>query len=92
LPAPVEQVVAWAVREGTTNLLRHSDASYCEIGLSRIGRRVSLEMVNDGVRSAVSADGSGIAGLHERAAALGGRASMQATGNTFRLAVILEVG
>jgi len=92
LPAPVEQVVAWAVREGTTNLLRHSDASYCEIKLSRIGRRVSLEMVNDGVRSAVSTDGSGIGGLHERAAALGGRASMRATGNTFRLAVILEVG
>lgn len=92
LPAPVEQVVAWAVREGTTNLLRHSDASYCEIKLNRIGGRVSLEMVNDGVRPAVSADGSGIAGLHERAAALGGRASMQATGDTFRLVVILEVG
>ncbi len=92
LPAPVEQVVAWAVREGTTNLLRHSDASYCEIKLVRIGRRVSLEMVNDGVRSAVSADGSGIAGLHERAAALGGRASLQTTGDTFRLVVILEVG
>jgi two-component system sensor histidine kinase DesK len=91
LPQSVEQVLAWAVREGTTNLLRHSDASYCVIKLHRIGGQVSLEMTNDGVRSAGTGDGSGIAGLHERAAALGGRATTRTAGDTFRLAVILEV-
>ncbi|TDU90740.1 two-component system sensor histidine kinase DesK [Kribbella voronezhensis] len=91
LPSPVERVLAWAVREGTTNLLRHSDASYCVIKLTLVDGQVSLEMVNDGVRSAVSADGSGIAGLHERAAALGGHVSTQTAGNTFRLSVSLEV-
>ncbi|WP_112249016.1 sensor histidine kinase [Kribbella monticola] len=91
LPEPAERVLAWAVREGTTNLLRHSDASYCVIKLTLVDGQVRLEMTNDGVRSAVSVDGSGIAGLHERAAALGGRAHTQTAGNTFRLSVSLEV-
>ena len=52
-------VLAWAVREGTTNLLRHSDATRCTITLGP----GSVEMTNDGVRSPRSADGSGIEGL-----------------------------
>src|SRR6185312_6506590 len=31
LPGPVEEALAWAVREAATNLLRHSAATRCDI-------------------------------------------------------------
>lgn len=74
LPAlgrPVEAVLAWAVREGTTNVLRHSDARGCSITAGRSGGAVRLEMTNDGARGP-EATGSGLAGLRARAEALSG--------------------
>jgi len=43
LPANVESVLAWAVREGVTNVVRHSRARRCTISLSRdqAGARVT---------------------------------------------------
>lgn len=75
VPAAVEQVLAWAVREGTTNLLRHSAASTATITLARQDGTIELEMVNDGVPAHVIGDGTGLAGLRERATALGGAAT-----------------
>ena len=39
LPAEVENVLAWAVREATTNVVRHSGARACAITLSTRRRR-----------------------------------------------------
>jgi two-component system sensor histidine kinase DesK len=93
---PVEEVLAWAVREGTTNMLRHSDATACSITAVRRGRdgAVRLEIVNDGVRAQGLAmgeragGGTGIAGLTERSRALSGSAAAgPAPGRRFRLVV-----
>ncbi|MFE0025256.1 sensor histidine kinase [Amycolatopsis sp. NPDC059021] len=84
LPAPVRTVLAVVLREGVTNVLRHSEVEHCEIAVRRVENRVSLEIVNDGVRSgngsaAPRADGraeaasSGIENMSERVTALGGR-------------------
>ena len=35
LPKSVEGMLAWAVREGTTNVIRHSRARHCDIRLAR---------------------------------------------------------
>jgi two-component system, NarL family, sensor histidine kinase DesK len=89
LPAPVERVLAWAVREGVTNVLRHSQASTCSITAGRRDGRVRLEIVNDGAR-APAGRGSGLAGLTERATALAGSVSAGPLGDgSFRL--LLEV-
>ncbi|MEJ3747496.1 histidine kinase, partial [Actinomycetes bacterium KLBMP 9797] len=78
LPARVATVLATLVREGVTNVLRHSKARWCEIGLSRVGSAVVLDIVNDGVPvdpvDAVSsgAAGSGIPNMRHRIAWLGG--------------------
>jgi two-component system sensor histidine kinase DesK len=82
LPWPVEEVLAWAVREGTTNLLRHSDATACSITVAwrSPDGTVRLEIVNDGVQGSGSngskgegaGRGTGIGGLTERARALSG--------------------
>ncbi|GAA2511007.1 sensor histidine kinase [Streptomyces gobitricini] len=34
LPAPVQSALAWVVREGTTNVLRHGDARRCSVSVS----------------------------------------------------------
>ena len=89
LPAPVEAVFAWAVREGVTNMLRHSQARVCSITAVRRDGTVRLEIVNDGA-GPPSRGGSGLAGLGERARALSGSVSAQRTRDgRFRLAVEL---
>jgi two-component system sensor histidine kinase DesK len=60
--------LGWAVREGVTNVLRHSEARTCTISL----RGKVLTMSNDGVPSTAIRFGSGLTGLRERVAALGG--------------------
>lgn len=75
LPGPVEEVLAWAVREAATNLLRHSSASRCRISMRRTADAVRLDVANDGAGNAAVTDeigGSGLTGLAERLVPLGG--------------------
>ncbi|WP_394621851.1 histidine kinase [Lentzea sp. JNUCC 0626] len=74
VPTEVEVTLATVLREGVTNLLRHSKAEHCEIELSTSGRLVALDIVNDGVPAVArkSGDGSGIGNLTTRVRALGG--------------------
>ena len=48
LPPAVDDVLGWAVREGVTNILRHSEAATCSITARREAGRIRLEIVNDG--------------------------------------------
>lgn len=89
LSPAVEEVLAWAVREGVTNVLRHSDARTCLITAGCWDGRVRLEMVNDGAHP-LSGGGKGLAGLSERARALSGSVSAgPAPDGRFRLTVEL---
>ena len=90
LPGDVQRVLAWAVREGTTNLLRHSDATACTITLAHADGMISLSIRNDGVRQPSLGDGSGLAGVKARAAAVDGWAGAQLSdGGEFELLVTL---
>jgi two-component system sensor histidine kinase DesK len=69
--------MAWAVREGVTNVIRHSRARHCEIRLTQDGEEVRAEISDDGLGSTSEHDGtyssgSGLSGLAERVAASGG--------------------
>jgi two-component system sensor histidine kinase DesK len=89
LARPTEEVLAWAVREGITNVLRHSQATTCSVTGARQDGMVRLEIVNDGARPPAG-EGNGLAGLAERARALSGSASGQRLrGGRFRLLVEL---
>jgi two-component system sensor histidine kinase DesK len=68
LPADVDTVLAWAVREGTTNVIRHSHAHRCAIRVRTDGDRAALEIEDDGdAAAAAPRGGSGLDGLRERA-------------------------
>jgi two-component system sensor histidine kinase DesK len=86
LEPAAEQLLAWAVREGITNVLRHSSARLCSITVVRRLGLVRLEIENDGARKRRS-DGTGLAGLATRARQLSGEVSTHHTGDRFRLVV-----
>ncbi len=97
-PAPTEEVLAWAVREGITNVVRHSRARRCAIRLELDGDEAFLDVVDDGVGAlpvGPDADGagSGLVGLRERAAAAGGALETGSGpgGGGFRLRVSVPV-
>ncbi|MFF4712073.1 sensor histidine kinase [Streptomyces eurythermus] len=73
LPAEVRSALGWVVREAATNVLRHGDASRCRVGLTVREGRAVLTVENDGaVATGGGGGGSGLAGLRERLAAVGG--------------------
>ncbi|MER5325554.1 sensor histidine kinase [Streptosporangium roseum] len=63
-----DALLGWAVREGVTNVIRHSGARACEIRLDG----AILEIHDDGRGPGGSGNGNGLRGLAERAVALGG--------------------
>lgn len=76
LPIEKETVLATVLREGVTNLLRHSRAKRCRIILREESGRVRLTVSNDGVvPGARRTDrlGGGLDNLTERLSRVGGR-------------------
>jgi two-component system, NarL family, sensor histidine kinase DesK len=66
------ELFGWVVREGLTNIVRHSHASSCVVRLSAS----AVEIVDDGVGGtgpgSAGPPGNGLTGLRERVAAAGG--------------------
>ncbi|HEY4385668.1 MAG TPA: sensor histidine kinase [Ktedonobacteraceae bacterium] len=82
LPTAAEGALAWAVREGVTNVIKHSRARRCIISLKRERAMVSIQVSNDGAPESTNdgtathntgKEGNGLRGLAERIEALGGR-------------------
>ncbi|HEX7005454.1 MAG TPA: sensor histidine kinase [Trueperaceae bacterium] len=71
LPPVAEGVLVLALREGATNVVRHSAASSCQVTLSAEGGIVRLTVEDDG-RGMQEPEGSGLTGMHERVESLGG--------------------
>ena len=52
LPQAVDAALAWAVREGTTNVVRHSKATYVAIRVSSGAATVTAEISDNGPAAA----------------------------------------
>jgi two-component system sensor histidine kinase DesK len=87
LPPEVDALLAWTVREGSTNIVRHSGARHAGITVTVTGASASAELTDDGAgppaghgapdgssepAAATGTAGTGLAGLAERAGRLGG--------------------
>jgi two-component system sensor histidine kinase DesK len=87
----VEAVLAWAVREGVTNVMRHSQAKRCAIRITNKDGRATLEVVDDG-RGGTPEAGSGLHGLRERVLERGGTLTAEPLPHEgFRLRVTLPL-
>lgn len=76
----VEETLAWAVREATTNALRHSGADTCSITLHDDGSEVVLSVSDNGIGAVSPMVGCGLAGLRERVAAVAGSLEFEGAG------------
>lgn len=69
LPPPVATTLATVLREGVTNVVRHSTATWCAFSVSTAGGMAWLEIANDGAGGAADAgpcSGSGLRNLSDR--------------------------
>lgn len=77
LPPTVDAVLAWTVREGVTNVIRHSRAHHCTIRITCESGSVRAVITNDGDwrrdSIALNKTRSGLAGLTERVSIHGGQ-------------------
>lgn len=77
IPPAADEVLAWTVREGTTNILRHATASAAIITLERRDGVAGVDIRNDGAPPVTGDGGSGLAGLAGRIGELSGTLSHQ---------------
>jgi len=89
-PGPLDDrtdtVLAIVLREGVTNLLRHSEARQCTLEVERTATEVRMRIANDGVAYlAETQPGMGLSSLTGRVGALGGRLRTESDGDRFTL-------
>ncbi|QLE71852.1 sensor histidine kinase [Streptomyces rectiverticillatus] len=94
LPPQTAALLGWVVREGVTNVVRHSGARRCTVEVRGETDQVRLEITDNGrgVGSERTVPGTGLKGLTERMAAAGGHLTAGPDGRKgFRLVAELPV-
>jgi two-component system sensor histidine kinase DesK len=84
-----ESVLALALREAVTNVVRHSRAHNCRLRLQQTNGSCHLEVHDDG-RGGAQAEGNGLRGMRERIEAFGGTL-LRETGHGTKLSITLPV-
>jgi two-component system sensor histidine kinase DesK len=95
-PPEIDEVLAWTVREGATNVIRHSRARHCEIRFTDDEASVRAEVIDDGSGAppgvATVTAGAGLSGLAERVSEIDGRLEAgPGDAGGFRLQVLLPL-
>ncbi len=76
-----ESVLALAIREGVTNVVRHAGASTCRLRLARDAHGCRVTITDDG-RGTLASEGLGLTGMRERVEALGGTLAREVANGT----------
>ena len=94
LPAALQVAIYRIVQEGLTNVMRHAGGARATVLVEVSAEEVAVEVRDDGSGTPTTATaagtGSGLAGMHERAGALGGSLQSGAlVGGGFRVRAVL---
>jgi two-component system sensor histidine kinase DesK len=84
-----ETVLALALREAVTNVVRHAQARQCSVRLQRDHDLCTMEIADNGL-GADAPEGNGLRGMRERLEAIGGSLQRQTTPGT-RLVIHLPL-
>jgi signal transduction histidine kinase len=76
LPAPVEAAAYFVVAEALTNVVKYAEAGRAGVVIRRRGPDLIVTVSDDGVGGASIGRGSGLSGLQDRVAAVGGTLSL----------------
>ncbi len=94
LPPAVDELFGWVLREGVTNVVRHSGARHCDVRLVLEGDDATIEVSDDGAAAGAAgpaetdaSPGGGLVGLRERADAAGAELRLTRTPEGLTLAV-----
>ncbi|MGH9272852.1 MAG: sensor histidine kinase [Ilumatobacteraceae bacterium] len=71
-PAAIESAAYFVVNEALTNVARHAKATRAHVSIARAGDRLVVEVRDDGVGGADVRAGTGLQGLRDRIAGMGG--------------------
>ncbi|KQW96432.1 histidine kinase [Massilia sp. Root418] len=79
MPATAENVLALALREAVTNILRHAGATRCDVSLALQDGLIVFRISDNGKAGGAGAvvQGNGLRGMQERVAQLGGWLGMR---------------
>jgi len=69
----IESAAYFVVAEALTNVARHSQAQEALVRMYRLGSRLLIEIIDDGIGGAAIGRGTGLSGLADRVGALDGR-------------------
>ncbi|WP_053226277.1 sensor histidine kinase [Solirubrobacter soli] len=72
LPPSIEAAAYFLIAEALTNVARYAEASSATVQVRRVGEELLVEVADDGVGGVDPSAGSGIRGLQDRVAAVGG--------------------
>jgi two-component system sensor histidine kinase DesK len=89
IPPSHEGVLALALREAVTNVIRHAQAHSCDLRLRPVADGCELEIKDDGC-GRMSPEGTGLTGMRHRVEALGGKLVREVSSGT-RLLITLPV-
>ena len=71
-PSPVESTAYFVVAEALTNVARHAEATRAWVAIVRVGDKLIVEIRDDGTGGAHERGGTGLRGLRDRVASIGG--------------------
>jgi signal transduction histidine kinase len=92
-PAEVEATAYFVVAEGLTNIARYAEASTARVVVRTEGERLVVRVTDDGRGGADPGAGSGLRGLADRLAAIGGELAVTSEpGSGTTLQATLPVG
>jgi len=93
LPDPIEATAYFAVSEALTNVAKYARASTVTVGAERANGSLVVRVADDGVGGADPSKGTGLRGLFDRVAAVGGELRIDSPpGRGTRLTIELPVG
>ncbi|WP_166980024.1 sensor histidine kinase [Paramicrobacterium fandaimingii] len=87
LSPQVDSLFAWVVREATTNVLRHANATRCTVRITSDDAGDTMEIADNGHGAVAAEWGSGIRGMRERAERIGGTLDIRSDARGFALTV-----
>ncbi len=79
LPPEADAALGWVVREAVTNVVKHSQASTCQVSLvlaTNPTNHATLDITDDGVGRRGRRAGSGLSNITDRVAALNGKTTL----------------
>ncbi|MGO4777552.1 sensor histidine kinase, partial [Lysobacter sp. 2RAB21] len=91
IPLNVEAVLALALRESVTNVLRHARARRVDVELTQDARGGIVLLIADDGRGGVSGEGHGLTGMRERLRSVGGMLEIESpNGAGTRLSLLVS--